>query len=70
MQHSTLWDVHPSELPRWVSDFQGLILTGATLENITLQVAQLAANIKENKDKGQLVAGAVFAGLLWLLSRG
>lgn len=65
-----MWDVQPSELPRWVSDFQGLILTGATLENITLQVAQLAANIKESKAKGQLVAGAVFAGLLWLLSRG
>jgi hypothetical protein len=65
-----MWDVQPAELPRWVSDFQGLILTGATLENITLQVAQLAANIKESKAKGQLVAGAVFAGLLWLLSRG
>jgi hypothetical protein len=65
-----MWDVQPSELPRWISDFQGLILTGATLENINLQVAQLAASIKENKTKGQLVAGAVFAGLLWLMSRG
>lgn len=65
-----MWDVQPSELPNWVSDFQGLILTGATLENINLQVAQLAANVKESKVKGQLVAGAVFAGLLWLLSRG
>lgn len=65
-----IWDAQPSELPRWVSDFQGLILTGATLENINLQVAQLAANVKESKVKGQLVAGAVFAGLLWLLSRG
>jgi TIR domain len=64
-----MWDVQPSELPRWVSDFQGLILTGATLENINLQVAQLAANIKQSKVKGQLVAGAVFAGILWLLSK-
>lgn len=64
-----MWDVQPSELPRWISDFQGLILTGATLENINLQVAQLASSIKESKAKGQLVAGAVFAGLLWLLSR-
>jgi hypothetical protein len=64
-----MWDVQPSELPRWISDFQGLILTGATLENINLQVAQLASNIKESKAKGQLVAGAVFAGLLWRLSR-
>ena len=65
-----MWDVQPTELPRWISDFQGLILTGATLENINLQVAQLAANIKESKTKGQLVAGAVFAGLLLLLSHG
>lgn len=64
-----MWDVQPSELPRWVSDFQGIILTGATMENINLQVAQLAASVKQSKVKGQLVAGAVFAGLLWLLSR-
>jgi len=64
-----MWDVQSSDLPRWISDFQGLILTGATVENITLQVAQLAANIKESKVKGQLVAGAVLAGVLWLLSR-
>ena len=65
-----MWDVGPAELPRWISDFQGLILTGATMENINLQVAQLAANIKQSKTKGQLVAGAVFAGLLWMLSKG
>lgn len=64
-----IWDIQPSELPRWVSDFQGLILTGTTLENINLQVAKLAATIKESKVKGQLIAGAVFAGLLWLLNK-
>ena len=65
-----MWDIQPAELPRWVADFQGIILTGATLENINLQVAQLAARIKEDKAKGQLIAGAVFAGLLFALSRG
>lgn len=64
-----MWDVQPSDLPRWVSDFQGLVLSGATLENINLQVAQLAANVKQSKVNGQLVAGAVFAGILWLLSK-
>lgn len=64
-----MWDVQPSDLPRWVADYQGLILTGATMENINLQVSQLAANIKQSKTNGQLVAGAVFAGLLYLLSR-
>jgi hypothetical protein len=64
-----MWDVQPNNLPRWVSDYQGLVLMGCTMENINLQVAQLAANVKASKVKGQLVAGAVFAGLLWLLAK-
>lgn len=64
-----MWDVQPSDLPRWVSDFQGLVLTGATMENINMQVAQLAERIKEDKVKGQLIAGAIFAGLLFAMSR-
>jgi len=64
-----MWDVQPSDLPRWVSDFQGLILTGATVENIDLQIAQLAANVKDNKTKAQIVAIAVLAGILVLASK-
>lgn len=64
-----MWDVQPSDLPRWVGDYQGLVLTGATMENINIQVSQLAANVKASKVKGQLVAGAVFAGLLLLLAK-
>ena len=64
-----MWDVQPNDLPRWVSDYQGLVLTGATMENINLQVSQLAAQVKAKKVNGQLVAGAVFAGLLFLLSK-
>lgn len=64
-----MWDVQPHDLPRWVSNYQGLVLTGATMENINLQISQLATNVKANKVKGQLVAGAVFAGLLYLLSK-
>jgi len=64
-----MWDVQPQELPRWVADYQGLILSGTTMENINRQVSQLAARVKADKVKGQLVAGAVFAGLLYLLSK-
>ncbi|MHB1269140.1 MAG: toll/interleukin-1 receptor domain-containing protein [Acidithiobacillus ferriphilus] len=64
-----MWDVEPNDLPRWIADYQGLILSGATMENINLQVTQLAAKVKANKVKGQLVAGAIFAGLLYLLAR-
>lgn len=64
-----IWDVEPNDLPRWIADYQGLILSGATMENINLQVSQLAAKVKANKVQGQLVVGAVFAGLLYLLAR-
>ncbi|CAN7772954.1 toll/interleukin-1 receptor domain-containing protein [Variovorax sp. LjRoot175] len=64
-----MWNVTPAELPRWVSDFQGLVLSGATIENVSLQVAELAAKIKADKLKGQLIAGAVLAGLIFFLGR-
>lgn len=65
-----MWDVKPSDLPRWIADYQGLTLTGATMENINLQLSKLATDVKQRKENGQLVAGAVFAGLLYLMSRG
>lgn len=63
-----MWDIQPNELPRWIADFQGLVLSGSSLENINIQISQLAEKIKADKVKGQLVAGVVFAGLLYLLA--
>lgn len=63
-----MWNVTPSDLPRWISDYQGIVLNGATMENLGLQVAQLAGRIKADKTKGLLVLGAVAAGL-WAMSR-
>jgi hypothetical protein len=65
-----MWDVPPAELPRWISDFQGLNLTEATMEDIDTQVGELAARVKASKVNGQLVAGAVLAVALFFLSRG
>ncbi|MEZ5507209.1 MAG: toll/interleukin-1 receptor domain-containing protein [Gammaproteobacteria bacterium] len=64
-----MWDVTPDDLPRWVSDYQGIVINGATLDNINLQVAQLAAKVRASKVNGQLVTGAVIFGLLALLSK-
>lgn len=64
-----MWDLLPSELPRWVSDYQGLVLTGETMESIDLQVSKLAATVKASKLKAQLVAAAVFAVGLWAMSQ-
>lgn len=64
-----MWDIQPTELPRWVADHQGLVLTGTSMENINAQVSELAAKIKASKVKAQLVAAAVFAVGLWALSK-
>jgi hypothetical protein len=63
-----MWNVSPDDLPHWISDYQGIIVNGATMENLGLQVAQLASRIKADKTKGLLVLGAVVAGL-WAMSR-
>lgn len=64
-----MWDVSPSDLPAWISQYQGLNLRGATIESITNHVTSLAARVKADKRTGQIVAGAFFFGLLYLLSR-
>ena len=64
-----MWDVEPQGLPRWIADYQGIILKGATMENINLQMSQLAAKVRSEKDKGTMVVGAVFFGLLYLLTK-
>jgi hypothetical protein len=63
-----MWNVTPADLPRWISDYQGIVLNGATMENLGLQTAQLASKIKADKTKGLLVLAAVLGGL-WALSR-
>jgi hypothetical protein len=65
-----MWDVLPPDLPPWISDFQGVSLKGAPPEDVTLQVMQLAARIKQDKVQGQLVVGAILMGVLWLWSQG
>lgn len=64
-----MWDIDPGEMPRWIADYQGVVLKGATMEQINARVAQLAADVKADKVKGQLVVGAAFFGLLFLLAK-
>lgn len=61
-----MWDIQPSELPRWVSDHQGLVLTGNSMENINAQMSELASKVKASKVNGLLVAAAALVGLLML----
>lgn len=59
-----MWDVPPNELPRWMADYQGLVVTNTDLESIDQQVAKLAAKVKASKENAQLVAAVVLLGLL------
>lgn len=63
-----MWDIEPSQLPIWVSQFQGLCLKGQSMENIQHQVSSLSAKVKANKIKGMWVAGAMLAGIFCLIS--
>jgi len=64
-----MWDVEPEELPRWVSDYQGIQLKGASIENINQKMTQLASAVKAKKANGNLVVGAVVLGLLYLFAK-
>lgn len=64
-----MWDIEPSELPVWISQYQGLCLKGQPMENIQAQVASLSAKVKADKIQGMWVAGAMIAGLFYVLSK-
>lgn len=63
-----MWDIDPSQLPVWVGQYQGLCLKGQSMENIQQQVASLSAKVKANKVRGVWVAGAMLAGIFYVLS--
>lgn len=63
-----MWDIDPSQLPVWVGQYQGLCLKGQSMENIQQQVASLSAKVKANKIRGMWVAGAMLAGIFYVLS--
>ncbi len=65
---SLMWDIQPAELPRWISDFQGIILTEKSRDDINQEIEKLAIDIKQKKVNGQLLVAAVIAGL-WLFSK-
>lgn len=61
-----MWDIQPKDLPRWIGDYQGLMLSGTSMEEIKQKVAQLASNVKASKIKGQLVVGVLILALCFL----
>ena len=63
-----VWDLPPTQLPGWVSQYQALDLAGATQADAERRISAIAERIKADKTKGQMIAVFALAGLLLVLS--
>lgn len=64
-----MWDIEPAQLPAWIGQYQGLCLKGQPMDNIKQQVAALSAKVKADKVQGMWVAGAMLAGIFFVLAK-
>ena len=64
-----VWDISPSELPGWIDRNHALNLNGATIQQIQVRISQIAQMIRQDKNNGLLIAGALIFGLIWLGNR-
>ncbi len=61
-----VWDMPPSELPGWAKSVQAIDLNGKqTMDALPKEIASIAQRIKQDKDKGLLIIGAIFAAILF-----
>jgi hypothetical protein len=65
-----VWDVSPEDLPGWAGRFQAVDLRHQSPEDIGAQLASVAVQIREARDRGFLLGAGLVGGFLWLLSRG
>jgi len=59
-----IWDQHPNSLPGWMKQYQAVNLDGHGQEEAMLAVGCVAEAIKAEKQKGLLILGLIFAGLV------
>ena len=52
-----IWDITPTELPGWVSQYQVLNLSGRTFDDLRDEVIGIARRIKQDKTSGLLAVG-------------
>ena len=64
-----VWDMSPCELPGWINRRHAIDLKNATIEQIQMQISQIAQMIKQDNLKANLIAGAVILGLFFLATR-
>lgn len=59
-----VWDIPPSELPGWLHEFQAISFAGATYAQQQQKVQSIAKNIRQDKEKGLLIIGAIGFALI------
>ena len=59
-----IWEIQPSELPGWASNYQSLDLRNKSIDQVRADITAIAARIKSNKLIGLAVVGGIIAALL------
>lgn len=59
----------PEDLPRWLSDFQGVVASENDPAEISAQLSKIAAKIRSDKDVAFLVTAGVLAFAAYFLLR-
>ena len=65
-----VWDIQPSQLPGWASQYQALNLAGKSASEVHQDIIAIAARIKGKKSEGLVIAGLLIAGLIAFGSKG
>ncbi len=65
-----VWDMPPEELPGWAAHHQAINMAGSSsIDDLRLQLAEIARRIKSDQQTGLLILGLLVAGLAWGASK-
>jgi hypothetical protein len=64
-----VWDISPEELPAWAKQRQALDLRGMVVGDIAAAINSIGRQIRQDRDTGRLVALALIAGFLYVVSK-
>jgi TIR domain len=64
-----VWDIVPSQLPGWLNRTQALDVRNLTLDQIRTRISQIAESIRQNKNQGVLIVGALIFALCYFSDR-
>ena len=58
-----IWDIEPNQLPGWVSQHHVLNMRDRSMLDLQAEVGTIAAEIKQSRGSGLLIAGLLFAAI-------